>query len=112
MSNFAVYETDVIVNVLVADSKKIAEQVSGMSAIESVNGNPWIGWTLHEGGWRAPEPTDAGSWVWVADLGAWIDSDVWELVNGEWRPPMPESEGEWSWDSDLREWIDTNLPAG
>jgi len=53
MSNFAIYQDNVIVNVIVADSKEIAEQVTGMNAIET-NGSPWIGWTKQGDTWVAP----------------------------------------------------------
>lgn len=53
MSNFAIYQDNVIVNVIVADSKEIAEQITGMSAIET-NGSPWIGWTKQGDTWVAP----------------------------------------------------------
>ena len=53
MTNFAIYKDDVILNVIVADSKEIAEKVTKYNAIET-DGNPWIGWTLIDGVWTAP----------------------------------------------------------
>lgn len=61
MANFAIYQDSTILNVIVADSKEIAEEVTGMNAIET-EGNPWIGWTLADGVWTAPvhpEPVES-----------------------------------------------------
>lgn len=57
MPNFAIYKDNVILNVIVADSKQIAEEVTGASAIET-DGNPWIDWTLIDGVWTAPLPPE------------------------------------------------------
>lgn len=53
MPNFAIHDGSTVVNVIVADSKEIAEEVTGMSALET-EGEPWIGWTLTDGVWTAP----------------------------------------------------------
>lgn len=53
MPNFAIYKDNVILNVIVAESKEIAEEVTGANAIETT-GNPWIDWTLVDGVWTAP----------------------------------------------------------
>lgn len=53
MARYAIYESDVILNVIVADSLEIAEETTGMNAIE-VDREPWIGWTLIDGVWTAP----------------------------------------------------------
>jgi len=55
--NFAIYESTVILNVIVADSQETAEAVSGMNAIET-EGEPWIGWVWDEGSqsWVRPGP--------------------------------------------------------
>ena len=54
MPNFAIYKDNIVFNVIVADSKEIAEEVTGANAIETT-GNPWIGWTLVDGVWTEPE---------------------------------------------------------
>jgi hypothetical protein len=59
MANYAIYSGGTIMNVIVADSQEVAEQVTGMFALET-DGVPWIGWTLIDGEWVAPsspEPT-------------------------------------------------------
>jgi hypothetical protein len=53
MTNFAIYKDDLILNVIVADSKEIAEQVTGMKAIQT-EGEPWMGWTLENDEWKPP----------------------------------------------------------
>jgi len=53
MPNYAIYKDNVILNVIVADSKEIAEKVTKYNAIET-EGNPWIGWTLIDGVWTEP----------------------------------------------------------
>lgn len=59
MPDFAIHDGSTVVNVIVADSVEIAEQVTGMSAFQMVNGLPGIGWTLVDGVWidpTAPKP--------------------------------------------------------
>lgn len=53
MANFAIHDGHTVVNVIVAESAEIAEEVMGMQALET-NGAPWIGWTLVDGEWVAP----------------------------------------------------------
>ena len=58
MPDFALHDGSTVQNVIVADSQEIAEEVTGLSAVETV-GEPWIGWTLIDGVWTAPEPEPA-----------------------------------------------------
>lgn len=53
MPNFAINDGNTVVNVIVADSKEIAEEVTGLLAVET-DGEPWTGWTLIDGEWVAP----------------------------------------------------------
>jgi hypothetical protein len=53
MADFAIHDGSTVVNVIVADSQEIAEEVTGLSAVETT-GEPWIGWTLSDGVWVAP----------------------------------------------------------
>ena len=55
MPNFAICDGSTIVNVIVADTQQIAEDVTGMTAIETT-GDPWIGWVLVDGVWTDPNP--------------------------------------------------------
>jgi hypothetical protein len=53
MANYAIVENDVVINVIVADSKEIAEDVTGAEALE-ITGQPWIGWQRVDGEWVDP----------------------------------------------------------
>ena len=73
MTNFAIYSGTTVMNVIVATSLEIAEEVTGMSAVETT-GIPWIGWTLHGDEWRPPMPTTEGIWEWNDTTHEWIDT--------------------------------------
>lgn len=47
---------DNIVNVIIAESKEAAEELTGLTAIEAVNQEPWIGWVKVDGVWVNPNP--------------------------------------------------------
>ena len=51
--NFAIIENNKVINVILADSKEIAEQVTGLQAVETT-GKPWIGWTWDGSNFIAP----------------------------------------------------------
>jgi hypothetical protein len=51
--NFAIIENDKVINVISADSKEIAEQATGLQAVETT-GQPWIGWTFDGTDFIAP----------------------------------------------------------
>lgn len=55
MANFAIHDGSTIVNVIIADSKEIAEQVTGLQAFETT-GQPWISWVMVDGEWTDPTP--------------------------------------------------------
>jgi hypothetical protein len=45
MANYAVIENNKVINVIIADSKEIAEQVTGLTCVEITEENPTdIGW--------------------------------------------------------------------
>lgn len=45
MANYAVIQNDKVVNIIIADSKEIAEEVTGLVCIEYTEENPaGIGW--------------------------------------------------------------------
>lgn len=93
MKNFAIYESNKIINVIVAESKKIAEQSTGLQAVET-NGSPWIDWTLEEEGWRPPKPYP--SWLWDGEM---------------WVAPIPRPEsGLWEWNEKNQEWEEIPPP--
>lgn len=51
MPDFAIKKQDRIINVIVADTKEIAEEVTGLEAIETT-GEPWIGWKIVDNVWQ------------------------------------------------------------
>ena len=61
MANYLIIENNKVINVIVADSKEIAEQVTNLEAIESTSSTPWIGWEKIDDVWTAPaveKPTE------------------------------------------------------
>lgn len=90
MPNYAISDGSKIINVIVADSKEIAEQVTGMTAIET-SGEPWIDWTLEVEGWISPSPFPS----WIRD------------ENNNWVAPVeyPEDGQEYMWDENSQNWI-------
>jgi hypothetical protein len=53
--NFAIVENDKVTNVIVADTKEIAEAVTNAECVEC-DGSFWIGWTRVDGEWIQPKP--------------------------------------------------------
>jgi hypothetical protein len=51
--NYAVIANNTVINVIVADSKEIAEQVRNTECVEC-DGSFWIGWTRSGKKWIAP----------------------------------------------------------
>ena len=55
MATFAVINDNTVENVIVADTKEIAEQVTGKECLEYTDSNPaGIGWTYADGVFTAP----------------------------------------------------------
>jgi hypothetical protein len=53
--NFAVIENNIVTNIIVAESKKIAESIIGKTCIEYTDENlTGIGWTYADGVFTAP----------------------------------------------------------
>lgn len=95
MAKFAVIDGNKVLNTIVADSKEIAEQVTGYTCIEFTsepaepngfyNGiefiyhQPFPSWVLNSNNiWEAPIPKpDAGEdWKWDEESLAWIEIEV------------------------------------
>lgn len=56
MPDYVIVDGDTAVNAIVAESKEAAEEATGLSVIEPVNYEPWIGWTKVNGEWVNPNP--------------------------------------------------------
>lgn len=132
MSNYAISDGTKIVNVIVADSQEIAEQITGMTAIES-SGEPWINWTLEEEGWRRPSPFPSWTWdgsewqppipmptlggftyEWNEELGDWDSEEISQPFpswirddNNDWIAPIPypEDGNLYNWDEVAQDWV-------
>ena len=56
MTNYAIKDGSAIINVIVAETKEIAEEVTNLEAIEITEELPLgIGWELVDEEWRMPE---------------------------------------------------------
>jgi hypothetical protein len=56
MTNYAIKDGSAIINVIVAETKEIAEEVTNLEAIEITEELPLgIGWELVDGEWKMPE---------------------------------------------------------
>lgn len=53
--NYAIIKDNKVINVIVSDSKEIAEEVTGLEAVETT-GQPWIDWARIDGQWVEPQP--------------------------------------------------------
>lgn len=51
--NYAIIENDKVINVIVADTLKIAKEVTGKECVEC-DGSFWIDWTRNDKEWIAP----------------------------------------------------------
>jgi hypothetical protein len=51
--NYAVIQNNQVTNVIVADSLKVAKEVTGQECVEC-DGSFWIKWTRVDGEWVAP----------------------------------------------------------
>lgn len=54
MANYLIIENDKVINVIVADSKALAIELTGKEVIESTSSEPWINWTRSGNTWTAP----------------------------------------------------------
>ena len=103
MARFFIADKNIIVNVIVADTKQIAEQVTGLTAIESgdfevigankgatfdptlkfyVNPKPYKSWVMNTETriWEAPvsRPQDGLRYTWDEELVDWAATDFTE----------------------------------
>lgn len=81
MAKFAILEGTKVQNVIIADSKEIAEQLTELTAVEITdeNGLPSIGYDYVDGYFRSPKPTDDS--IWYDPWKQWVDSATYEQLN-------------------------------
>lgn len=73
MASWAIIENDKVVNLIIADSKEIAENITGL---EAINDEGWIGVGFEKtpDGWRLPYPEDGLTYTWNDTF------KIWDLV--------------------------------
>lgn len=91
MANFAVLNEENVINTIVADSKAVAEEITGKVCIEYTTENAEVGGTYTNNKFipRKPYPS------WVLD------------ENDKWQAPLqyPKEGGPYSWDESITNWI-------
>lgn len=109
MPSYALYQNNEIINIILAENKEMAEQASGLNAIQ-INKYPGIGWILVDGNWNPPNTEQWAGWSQIGDTWAppkpysgWIwDGDFWQ-------PPVPMPEnGNYIWDNSSESWINVD----
>jgi hypothetical protein len=91
--NFATIEEGIVTNIIIAESKAIAEEITGLNCIEYTNNNPaGVGYTWDGVGFAAPKPYDS----WTLDSSTYL----WNAPT-----PMPVEEGKlFIWDELTLSW--------
>jgi len=72
MNIWAIIQDNKIVNRIIADSKELAESLTGLEAIPDEPGMG-IGQEKTEFGWRYPYPTDGKDYIWNDEFKLWIE---------------------------------------
>lgn len=71
MASWAIVQDNKIVNLIIADNKEIAEQVTGLQAIDD-EGWICIGFEKYENSWRPPYPNDGLEYYWNQSSKSWV----------------------------------------
>lgn len=81
MAKFAILEGTKVQNIIIADSKEIAEQLTELTAIEVTDetGLPNIGYNYIDGFFRPEKPE--GDFVWYTPWNEWVDLVTYEKLN-------------------------------
>lgn len=108
MPDYAVHDGVTVLNVITAvDESAARDAVAADSELALIiDGFPGIGWTLHEDGWREPQPYP--SWVWDDAQQSWQapTSMPTEESNAQGEPII------WAWDESGLEWVAIVVPVG
>jgi hypothetical protein len=85
MPNYAIYKNNIILNVIIADSKEIAESITDMKAVETDN-KIGIGWIFENNKWIEPTPAieetipsypqDGKIYIWNKETKQWQPIEV------------------------------------
>jgi hypothetical protein len=100
MASYAVIENGTVINVIVAESKEIAEQISGKECVEQTHENPLsLDWYWSEQHSKYIPPALFPSWVY--------DGTTWVAP-----VEMPVEEGKFfTWDETSVSWIANDMPS-
>jgi hypothetical protein len=96
MTNYAVVEGTNVINTIVADSKEVAEEVTGKTCIEFTTEPAEAGGTYENGTFIRKKPFES----WVLD------------EENNWKPPVeypsndPEHPKSYIWDEETINWIE------
>jgi hypothetical protein len=88
--NIAIIENDVVVNVIVAETLSIAQQIftdSELVEITSAN-NIGLNWDRKSGNWRSPKPEYDCSWN--ETYNAWLTDEQIALIETESDTPVKQ----------------------
>ena len=93
MATYAVIESGTVVNVILADSKEIAESIVGSTCIEYTNENPaMIGGTY-----------DGETFIEIKTYPSWVlnSNKKWEAPT-----PMPIDDKSYAWNEETLSWVE------
>lgn len=78
-----------VTNATVGDDADFCERNFGGRWVVTDDDRIGIGWTLHDDGFRPPQPYP--SWTWQ---------------EGAWTAPVPQPDGDYWWDEDAGSWVE------
>ncbi len=91
MPTYACHNNDLFVLTIDTPTKQDAENATGLSAVEAVDGKPWAGWIIEDGIFKSPRPFQ--SWIW--------DGSNWNAP--EPKPNDPETA--YCWNEQELQWM-------
>lgn len=102
MAKYGVVENKIITNVIVAESKELAESITGQECIEYTHNELGVGWYWNDEINQYIEPCPYDSWTFN------VENQVWEAPI-----PMPVEDGKFfSWDEKTLSWTPHDILLG
>jgi len=97
--NFAIIEDGIVVNTIIADSKAIAEEITGLTCVEYTTEPAEPGGTYSNGTFISRKPYPS----WVTDGGSgWTSPVAYPEID-------PENLKTYSWDEDSVSWVEIEV---
>lgn len=90
MPKYILHNGEKVINACVAENIDAVAEITDLQVMES-DGEPWIGWTLEEEGWRRPSPYP--SWTWDSGINEWVSPVEY-----------PEDGLDYLWDEESLSW--------